>query len=109
MPWSYLSYWYMSDHPVAGRGIGGFQRQVGPHGRAERADAVLDMRGARPFGGCFAADDIRRVDAARALLGGKDRLASLADVGGVLDMQRPVGAGPPGEKSRFQVVARGQV
>src|SRR3546814_12296770 len=61
MPWSYLSYWYMSDHPVAGRGIGGFQCQVGAHGRAERADGVLDMRGTRAFGGRLGIDDIAAV------------------------------------------------
>src|SRR3546814_19137225 len=40
--WSYLSYLYMSDHPVAGRGVGGLYRQVRANGRAARAHAVLD-------------------------------------------------------------------
>src|SRR3546814_20841699 len=69
MPWSSLSYWYMSDHPVAGRGIGGFQCQVGAHGRAERADAVLAMRGTRAFGGRLGIDDFAAVDPPRALPG----------------------------------------
>ena len=58
----------MSDHPVAGRGIGGFQCQVGAHGRAQCADAVLDMRGAGAVGGLLARNDIGCVDAARGLL-----------------------------------------
>src|SRR3989344_7443583 len=98
----------MSDHPVAGRGIGGFQCQVGAHGGAERADAVLDMRGARAFGGRFAVDDIGRVDAAGAFLGGEGRFAMLADIGGVLDVQRPVAAGPPGNEPGLQIIAREQ-
>src|SRR3546814_16770889 len=79
MPWSYLSYWYMSDHPVAGRGIGGFQCQVGAHGRAERADAVLDMRGTRAFGGRLGIDDITDVDPPRAVLGRPHPLPLFAD------------------------------
>src|SRR3546814_13689962 len=89
MPWSYLSYWYMADHPVAGRGIGGFQCQVGAHGRAERADAVLDMRGTRAFGGRLGIDDIAAVGPPRAVLGRQHRLAMFADVDGVLDVERP--------------------
>src|SRR3546814_18333664 len=64
--WSYLSYLYMSDHPVAGRGVGGLYRQVRAHGRAARANAVLDMSGARPLRGAHGVDHIAAVDAAGA-------------------------------------------
>src|SRR5690606_11463622 len=93
--WSYWSYRYMSDHPVASRRIGGFQCQVGAHGRAERADAVLDMRGARTFGRQLGIDDIAAVDPPCAVLGRQHRLAMFADVDGILDVERPVAAGPP--------------
>jgi hypothetical protein len=84
-----LSYLYMSDHPAAGIGVGGFQRQVGAHRRAERADAVLDVGGAGAFGGGGRVDDIGGVDAARAFLGMGDRFALVADIGCILDMARP--------------------
>src|SRR3546814_17625756 len=58
--WSYLSYLYMSDHPVAGRGVGGLYRQVRAHGRAARAHAVLDMSGARPLRGGHGVDHLDR-------------------------------------------------
>src|SRR3546814_16365869 len=93
----------MSDHPVAGRGVGGLYRQVRAHGRAARANAVLDMSGARPLRGAHGVDHIAAVDAAGAFLGGQDRLAMLAGVAGVLDMSRPVAAGPPDHGPRLQV------
>src|SRR3546814_10019465 len=80
--WSYLSYLYMSDHPVAGRGVGGLYRQVRAHGRAARANAVLDMSGARPLRGAHGVDHIAAVDAAGAFLGGQARPAMLAGVAG---------------------------
>src|SRR3546814_10618095 len=70
----------MSDHPVAGRGVGGFQVEVEAHRRAARADAVLDMAGARSLRRIAGVDHIAAVDAARALFGGKDRLDMLAGV-----------------------------
>src|SRR3546814_16514053 len=77
----------MSDHSVAGRGVGGLYRQVRAHGRAARANAVLDMSGARPLRGAHGVDHIAAVDAAGAFLGGPDRLAMLARVAGGLAMR----------------------
>src|SRR3546814_7514146 len=77
----------MSDHPVAGRRIGRFQCQVGTHGRAKRADAVLDMRGARAVGGRLGVDDIAAVDPPRAVFGRKHSFAMLAHVDGILAME----------------------
>src|SRR3546814_8439810 len=81
------------------------QVEVEAHRRAARADAVLDMAGARSLRRIDGVDHIAAVDAARALFGGKDRLAMLAGVGGVLDMHRPVAAGPPDHGPRLQVVS----
>src|SRR3546814_4393013 len=92
----------MSDHPVAGGRIGRFQCQVGTHGRAERADAVLDMRGARAVGGRLGVDDIAAVDAPRAVLGRQYRLAMFADVDGVLDVERPFAARTAEHTSELQ-------
>src|SRR3546814_19820038 len=85
----------MSDHPVAGRGVGGLYRQVRAHGRAARANAVLDMSGARPLRGAHGVDHIAAVDAAGAFLGGQDRLAMPAGVAGVLSIYPPSADGPP--------------
>src|SRR3546814_20123165 len=95
----------MSDHPVAGRGVGGFQVEVEAHRRAARADAVLDMAGAWSLRRIDGVDHIAAVDAARALFGGKDRTAMLAGLGGVLDMHRPVADGPPPYGTPHQVVS----
>src|ERR1044072_9982795 len=45
------------------------------------------------------------VAGARAGLLGQDRLAAVADIGGVLDMERPALAGPPDHRAAAQVVA----
>src|SRR3546814_19229342 len=63
------------------------------------------MSGARPLRGAHGVDHIAAVDAAGAFLGGQDRLAMLAGVAGVLDMYRPVAAGPPDHGPRLQVVS----
>src|SRR3546814_940594 len=63
------------------------------------------MRGARPLGGRLGVDDIAAVDPPRAVLGREHGFAMLADVDGILDMERPVAARPPDDSSRFQVVA----
>src|SRR3546814_14294298 len=63
------------------------------------------MRGTRAFGGRLGSDDRAAVDPPRAVLGRQHRLAMFADVDGVLDVERPVAAGPPDDSSRFQVVA----
>src|SRR3546814_229836 len=63
------------------------------------------MRGARPFGGRLGIDDDGAVDAACAFLGRGDRIAFLADIDGVLDMDRPVAAGPPRHRAGLEIVA----
>src|SRR3546814_12346921 len=75
-----------SYHPAPQVGIGGLEREIGAHGRPQGTDAVLDMRGARPFGGRLGIDDDGAVDAACAFLGRGDRIAFLADLAGLLDM-----------------------
>src|SRR3546814_16693582 len=45
-----------SYHPAPQVGIGGLAREIGAHGRPQGPDAVLDMRGARPFGGRLGKD-----------------------------------------------------
>src|SRR3546814_2187954 len=61
---------------------------------------LLDMRGTRAFGGRLGIDDIAAVDPPRAVLGRQHRLAMFADVDGVLDVERPVAAGPPRSEER---------
>src|SRR3546814_558577 len=63
------------------------------------------MRGARAAGGRRAVDDIGGVDAARAFLRLQYRLAGLADVGGILDLKRPVASRPPDDRAALQIVA----
>src|SRR3546814_13700912 len=94
----------MSDHPVAGRGVGGLYRQVRAHGRAARANAVLDLSGARPLRGAHGVDHLDAVDAAGTFLGGPDPLAMPAGVARVLDMYRPVAARPPYTGHRLHAV-----
>src|SRR3990170_1899428 len=95
----------MSDHPIAGIGIGGFEREIGADGGAERTHAVLDVRRARAFGGGDRLDDIGAVDVAGTFLAGEDRLAVLVDVDSIFDMARPAVAGPPDHVARREVVA----
>src|SRR3546814_19002805 len=95
----------MSKRPGSGRWVGGVYRQVGAHGLAARANAVVDMSVARALRGADGVDHIAAVDAAGAFLGGQGRLAMLAGVAGVLDRYRPVAAGPPDHGPRLQVVS----
>src|SRR5690349_8240146 len=95
----------MSDHPLAGFGVGGLERQVRPHGRAQRADAVLDVRRAHAVGGLLAVDDVGAVDAAGGDFARHDRLRIGTRVDRVLDVERPVIAGPPGDRAGLEVVA----
>ena len=39
------------------------------------------------------------------VLGGEDRLALLADIDGILDMDRPAIAGPPGHRARGEIIS----
>src|SRR3546814_12423691 len=66
---------------------------------------LFRSRGARPFGGRLGIDDDGAVDAACAFLGRGDRIAFLADIDGVLDMDRPVAAGPPRHRAGLEIVA----
>src|SRR3546814_20088668 len=78
-----------SYHPAPQVGIGGLEREIGAHGRPQGTDAVLDMRGARPFGGSPGIDDDRAVDSACAFLGRGDPLPLLDDIAGGIALDRP--------------------
>src|SRR3546814_13674354 len=65
-----------SYHPAPQVGIGGLESEIGAHGRPQGTDAVLDMRGARPFGGRPGIDDDGAVDAGCAFPGRGERTQS---------------------------------
>src|SRR3546814_168262 len=95
----------MSDHPVrSGKVL--IERQVGPDGRPQAADAVLDVGRAKALGRRNRLDHIRRVDPAGCFLGRGDGVAVLVHVHGFTDMRGPAAAGPPHHGPRFQIIAR---
>src|SRR5690606_2146487 len=96
-----------SDHPGSGVRIGRLQSQVGAHGRAVGADAVLDVRGAHAAAGGIGLgiDRIATVDTAGRILAGEDGVGLIADVHRVLNVDRPALAVPPDHAAVLQIVA----
>src|SRR6185369_415389 len=96
----------MSDHPVAGGGIGALEGEVEADRGPEGADAVLDVGGAHAVAIAGAVDDLGRDDAAGGGFARGDVAAVFADVDRVFNVQRPALAVPPGHGARFQVIPR---
>ena len=97
----------MSDYPVAGCRVGWFEAEIEAHGWPERANTFLDVGGANIA--CFidrGVHDIGDIDPARGDFRLRNLIALVADISGVVHMDRPAFARPPGDVPRRQIIAR---